>query len=70
MSEWISVEDRLPERWERVLVYERNCCNNCNGGTYSIKINCQGNGCFWHEQCFCSEITHWMPLPKVPKENE
>ena len=59
MSEWISVEERLPEFDERVLVYldsKRSC----------VKIDTdrivQGRGVRWG-----NDITHWQPLPEAPK---
>ena len=58
---WIPVEERLPKPEENpVLVYD-----------YS------GVGVSWHSKAMgwlyknglpCVEVTHWMPLPKAPKE--
>ncbi len=54
MSEWISVEDRLPEiRDASVLAYWKH------GGIDMVHI----------EEYFSditSGITHWMPLPNPP----
>lgn len=75
--DWISVKDRLPEFGGRYLVYEirpehiHNClafnypypCCECNIAYYcGIVWN-------WHSTSNqkCSP-THWMPLPKPPKE--
>ena len=71
MSEWISVEDRLPERDEKVLCYygfEKN------GEKHNMRfIGCldyyayDENPHFQHASTGLF-VTHWMPLPKPPKE--
>ena len=55
-QEWISVEDRLPEKWQRVLV-------NYNG---NVCISWQNANGTWFE-CWNDKVTHWMPLPEAPK---
>ena len=61
-SEWISVEERLPDTTEKILVY----CSN--GEILPAKyIRVQGLE-FWFEETYsCHNITHWMPLPEPPK---
>lgn len=57
MSEWISVKDKLPLRYEMVLVY-------CPKEVAKIRL-CQFSN--WE----CAEqlgITHWIQLPEVPNE--
>ena len=56
-SEWISVEERLPERWVMVLV----CCDDIISTDF---ISSAGR---WHEHMDHTSVTHWMPLPKAPK---
>ena len=67
-SEWISVEERLPDPTKNVLV-----CKTFLGKPY-IDIGCVKDA----ETCCCAsdefiikpwlhELTHWMPLPKPPK---
>jgi hypothetical protein len=58
MSEWISVEDEMPQSGKEVLVYD-----------YGI-YRCT----FWSHitdewDCF-DEPSHWMPLPDPPGEGE
>ena len=57
VQEWISVDDRLPDKSMRCLVYTKRggCCG------YDITYYNQG---FYSEY---SEVTHWMPLPEPPK---
>lgn len=61
--EWISVKDRLPERKEDVYL----CCiaSDAFPGTRYIRIfKFYGDGT-WERG---GNVTHWMPLPKPPKE--
>lgn len=61
-SEWISVDERLPETNKKVLV----CYSN---GSMDIAKYIRADGLeFWFEETnFTKTITHWMPLPKPPK---
>lgn len=56
--EWISVEDRLPEPMESVLIYDHK--------NKRIAI-CRFGNCSTDAGSFCS---HWMPLPEPPKPKE
>ena len=59
-SEWISVDERLPETEGKYLV----CTSNGNIGVENF-INYYGTG---KHLCFDTwAVTHWMPLPKAPK---
>lgn len=81
MSEWISVEDRLPEMaGQNVLVYGVNLF-----GQHHIFMAFQGYGDFnWYTSDVTYmnnrdlgdnrlstnwDITHWMPLPEPPENN-
>lgn len=64
--DWISVKDRLPEDDAMYLVYGRNGY----GIAFAVYY---GDG----EWLICDDltnitrfVTHWMPLPKPPKEEE
>lgn len=59
-SEWISVEDRLPELFADVLVL-RN-------GKIEIDYN-EEDGYFAYD-FKGKRVTHWMPLPSPPTEKE
>ena len=65
---WISVEDRLPEPEKDVIILDKS---------KRIDIDCLSNdgegGYFWWKSCYTiwcddDEITHWMPIPELPKE--
>ena len=74
MNKWISVKDKLPDLNQRVLIYVNS---NLNSKFNSIEIgypeDCQYEDIkiIWNHQDFCSwtdkEVTHWMPLPELPK---
>lgn len=60
---WIRVEDRLPERFEPVLV-----CREKNGSTY-VEQGYKDVGEWWKVYgTRTKQVTHWMPLPEPPKE--
>lgn len=82
MAEWISVEDRLPNKNGTYL-----CCQEFYGhksiSIYSFaknlrkvdKYDFQGiNRAGWYDYdiewgyCERDNVTHWMPLPELPKE--
>ncbi len=57
---WISVEERLPEANERVLVYH---------GGYGITVGHRYEDGRWHiKQAYPAAPKFWMPLPEPPKE--
>ena len=64
VQEWISVEDRLPEPWEQVLIYSRH--DFCESAFY---IGVPGKWCStWnHEMLDADSVTHWMPMPEPPE---
>lgn len=60
--EWIKCSERLPDDNKMVLVFEHD--KNGDGGSYNIVWG-------WSvDVAFKRGITsHWMPLPKPPKES-
>lgn len=74
MSEWISVDDRLPDIGEDVLIHERWASVPCIAwitecGIWLANkdfISCDGD-CVIETDIEQSEVTHWMPLPDAPK---
>lgn len=78
MSDWISVENSLPEDWQHVLVCDANKESDeygvepdvyfatftpCGKGCCESKFEVQGN--FWISS---DSVTHWMELPKPFEE--
>ena len=68
--EWISVNDRLPKFGENVFVYGESKLNICK--LISKIETIEGINTEWEESLFPKSIgvlavTHWMPLPKPPK---
>lgn len=59
-SEWISVEDRLPEDCVHVFTY--------NGVTVKLDFyDATFNTWFSEMHEAVIPVTHWMPLPELPK---
>lgn len=64
MSEWISVEDRLPEKGQVVLVAMPKGTVTLGG----IRKKTQAWDVFLDMAIWTAEPTYWMPLPEAPKE--
>lgn len=72
---WVSVEDRLPENDNPVLCWYLSgdgnyyhtvgICLRFNFG-YIWDVEIDANDCGYG----CKKVTHWMPLPEPPKEEE
>lgn len=60
---WISVEERLPDDYERVLVWRSHINDVDVFDGRSVQIRCETA-----EMRRIHGITHWMPLPEPPKE--
>lgn len=81
---WISVKDRLPEKSGHYLVctsinYWRGGCwdtNSTDGttegyaGTTMSVLDCYTDSTHDWNRVFNGHVTHWMPLPKPPKEEK
>lgn len=57
-SEWISVDEMLPEPYKDVLYF--------NGHSIGVDFICS-DGTWCDEEVHNKPITHWMPLPEPPK---
>lgn len=62
MSEWISVKERLPERYKPVLVHKPLW-------THAIIAFLRDDGVF-SAGTTAIEVTHWMPLPSTEGLND
>lgn len=64
LPRWISVEERLPEKKQRVMVYTTQGAYRLGAFSFVGK-----EGAVWFKcDKSCISCTHWMPLPDVPKE--
>jgi hypothetical protein len=64
MADWISVDDRLPDKDEWVLVHAAGAIN-CS--LFTAKDKAFSDPCY--SPCYninLNEITHWMALPEPP----
>lgn len=69
VQRWISVKDRLPEKYIQVLCYGFEPSNiHDDGLPFKTGIF---NGKEWISDHFCEssyiQVTHWMPLPIAPE---
>lgn len=69
-SEWISVEERLPEHKQLVLGY---IVDERIGEQTIAAVECRYQELdtwYFPPLCEWEKVTHWMPLPKAPKGGE
>lgn len=66
-SEWMKCSEKMPENGKNVLVVitQDGYTDICVGETYG-EGNWMISGEFWYEKSDPA-ITHWMPLPELPK---
>ena len=65
-SEWISVEERLPEENGEYLVYTKYGWFDVE--RFKLWDDDDTDGGYWWE--YEGIVTHWMPLPEPPTEKE
>lgn len=66
VNQWISVNDRLPNNYEEVLVASK-LGNIVYFAWYDADISMfMGHSHMWTTR----EVTHWMPLPEPPKDGD
>lgn len=72
MTEWISVNDKLPACGELVLVSSMDLLTNKHGWFYLARYTDYFDGIKFSEKRWFTEnsllgrVTHWMPLPSKP----
>jgi hypothetical protein len=70
---WISVEERLPERYTPVLILVKRMPDNPNSsyicliGVYEGDYWMKDSGHYYDD--IDGEAVYWMPLPELPKED-
>ena len=60
---WISVEERLPDAGEKVIV--RGVKNGMQVGAFSGITRHEKNRRWWWKKNTILEVTHWMPIPST-----
>lgn len=65
MSEWISVEEKLPETNVLVLCVWLDDMGRKQRSGFATY---QQHGVWYVSNEGMPEVTHWMPLPEAPKE--
>ena len=71
VNQWVSVEDRLPEKFEYVLCY----CKTTTGEGNEFMFGAYHNDTWWLKTCRTyatleqpqMRVMYWMPLPEPPK---
>ncbi len=68
MTEWISVDDRLPNECE-VLVFGSPTCgtHDDDPAVMEARYNIKENYFEFGEYDCGIDVTHWMPLPEPPE---
>ena len=61
MNDWINCKARLPEDGKRYLGWD---------GNFIHIVNINTNDQWYDDYCGLIKITHWMPLPEFPREDE
>ena len=57
---WVNVEDRLPKKFEKVILFDKDGFGAITGRLGSV-------GWYLEETLdLSSNVTHWMPLPEPP----
>lgn len=59
VQEWISVDDRLPEKDEIVII--------CTDKNFIYAGELIGDTWFLDNDSWTETVTHWMPMPHPPK---
>lgn len=64
-NEWISVEERLPEKGQIVLFHQKDGFIYC--AEYFAGNSIMSTGWLIDNDCWeAEEVTRWMPLPEAP----
>ena len=74
MSKWIDVQKELPKDYIDVLVAFTNTTPHSGGRYVDTAYYTGKNGWRWTDDVDVNaqfiEITHWMPMPQLPEEEE
>ena len=67
VPQWISVEERRPEPWKRVLATDGIFAGEAYHTSTDTWRRYDGIAM---RDCLGSIVTHWMPMPEAPEEGE
>lgn len=68
-QEWISVKDRLPEKYDKFLVLS-SFPNDYIIGVRTSYFHPNYKKLGFTTGFDVDQVTHWMPLPEPPKEDQ
>lgn len=68
MNEWISVKNRLPDIPKNDFASDYVLVHDEKAGDWVAYYDANGGWCEARECIPFKNVTHWMPLPKPPKE--
>ena len=68
VQEWISVEDRLPEKHDRFICTYKFNSNSEMQFVGVLDYYASDQYPHWQHESAGVIVTHWMPLPEPPKE--
>ena len=71
-SEWISVDERLPDEGGKYVVYRKLYTGLSSVDIINYDTNYDGHAMWYFVDsdwgdCEVNNVTHWMPLPEAPK---
>ena len=66
MNKWISVKDKLPDNCHEVIV----CLEDEAGYRFADISFYNPDLRIWNNEYSCYTVTHWMPMPELPKIEE
>ncbi len=72
---WIKCSDKLPELNDNyrtcVIVYGTPTCGTCGSKTQVMEAYYNRKGYFEFGEYDCGiDVSHWMPLPDAPRDEE
>ena len=68
VQEWISVKDGVPKNSGHYLVVHRNKHDGSTSTAIAAYIKCKIGEWWANDETY--NVTYWMPLPEMPKEND
>lgn len=71
LPKWISVKDRLPEKYGPYLVIYKDCKGDDVMDVFHYLLDkTDGSTCWVYDYQEVTSVTHWIPLPPPPTTEE